>query len=74
MLKVYFENSYGERRFIGEAQNSDESWRIIHNFCEERSFRIPYIRSWTTPEGEKWYDVGSHTEFFIEIDGDSCED
>lgn len=69
-MKIYFENSYGERRPIGEAKTSDESWNIIHSFCEERNFKIPYVRSWTTPNGERWYDVGSHTEFFIEVEGD----
>ena len=68
MIKVYFKNSRDERRVIGEAQTSEESWRIIHGFCNERNFKIPYVRSWITPEGEKWYDVGSHTEFFIEVE------
>ncbi len=65
-MKLYFENSYGERRLIGEPNSSDESWKIIHNFCAERNFIIPYVRSWITPDGEKWYDVSSHSEFFIE--------
>lgn len=66
-MKLYFENSYGERRLIGEPQTGEESWKMIYNFCTERNFKIPYVRSWTTPEGEKWYDVSSHTEFFIEV-------
>lgn len=73
-IKVYFENSCGERRPIGEVHTSDESWRIIHDFCKERKFKIPYVRSWCTPEGEKWYDVGSHTEFFIEVESDCSGD
>lgn len=66
-MKLYFENSYGKRRLIGEPKNDEESWKMIHNFCADRNFKIPYVRSWTTPEGEKWYDVSSHTEFFIEV-------
>ena len=66
-MKLYFENSYGKRRVIGEPKTSDESWQIIHDFCAERKFKIYYIRTWVTPDGEKYYDVGSHTEFFIEV-------
>lgn len=73
-MKVYFENSRGERRLIGETQNSDESWKVICDFCKERHFIIHYIRTWGTKEGEKWYDVGSHTEFFIEVEDNSDGD
>ena len=66
-MTLYFENSYGERRVIGHPTTSDESWDIIHKFCEERNFKIYYVRTWTT-NGEKKYDVGSHTEFFIEVE------
>lgn len=66
-MKLYFENSRGERRLIGEPQTNRESWKIIRDFCAERNFEIPYVRNWTTPEGEKYYDVSSHTEFFVEI-------
>ena len=69
-MKMYFENSRGQRRLIGEPKTSEESWNLIHKFCEERNFKIPYVRTWGTSSGEngKWYDVGSHTEFFIEIE------
>lgn len=67
-MKLYFENSLGKRRLIGEPKTSEEGYKIIHNFCSERNFKIYYVRNWTTPDGEKYYDVGSHTEFFIEVD------
>lgn len=66
-MKLYFENSYGKRRLIGEPKTSNDSWKMIHDFCAERNFHIYYVREWTTPNGEKHYDVGSHTEFFIEV-------
>ena len=69
-MKLYFENSYRERRLIGEPKDSNESWKIMNDFCEERNFKVYYIRSWRTSNGEKHYDVGSHTEFFIEVDDD----
>ena len=66
-MKLYFENSYGTRRLIGEPSTADESWNIISHFCKEHNFKIPYVRTWATPEGEKYYDVSSHTEFFVEV-------
>ena len=68
MAKLYFENSYMERRLIGEPETTDESFKIMREFCEERNFKIYYVRSWCRPDGEKYYDVGSHTEFFVEIE------
>ena len=69
-MKLYFRNSRGERRLIGEPQTREESSKIYHKFCSDRNFKIYYVRSWTDDNGERWYDVGSHTEFFIEVDDD----
>ena len=69
-MKLYFENSYSERRLIGEPATANESWKMIHKFCEKCNYKIPYVRSWTTPDGETWYDVGSHTHFFVEVEDD----
>ena len=66
--KLYFENSYGQRRVIGEPKDDQETWDMIKTFCEERNYKIPYVRMWTTPDGKKWHDVGSHTEYFIEVE------
>ena len=67
MSKLYFEDAYERRRLIGEPKDDQESWRMIHNFCAERNFQIPYVRTWVTENGEKWYDVSSHSEFFVEV-------
>lgn len=67
MSKLYFKDRYGNRRLIGEPNDERKSWRMIHDFCAERNFNIPYVRTWMTEEGEKWYDVSSHTEFFVEV-------
>ena len=67
-MRLYFENSYGQRRIIGEPKDEQETWEVIKTFCEERNYEIFYVRSWTTPDGERWFDVGSHTEFFIEVE------
>ena len=67
MSKLYFEDRYEKRRLIGQPKDDNESWHMIRNFCEERNFKIPYVRTWTTQDGEKWYDVSSHSEFFVEV-------
>ena len=36
----------------------------IYNFCNDRNFKIYYVRSWELPEGFVKYDVGSWSEFF----------
>jgi len=64
-MKLYFENSYGDRRIIAEPETEDEAWKEIHKFCHDRCFAIQYVREWRDTDGLKWYDVGSHTEFFI---------
>ena len=63
-MKLYFENSNGKRRVIAAPKTREEAWEIIHAFCEERNFRIYYVRTWKTPDGAEVFDVGSHTEFF----------
>jgi hypothetical protein len=67
-MYLVFENSYGERILIGEPKDPTEYWKIISEFCAIRNFNIPYVRTWTTPKGEKYYDVSSHTEFFVEVE------
>ena len=67
MSKLYFENSYGKRLLIGEPTTDQECWQMIRGFCADHNFKIPYVRTWTTEAGEKYYDVSSHTEFFIEV-------
>ena len=64
-MKLYFENSYGERRVIAEPATEEEANKEIYKFCEDRNFKIYYVRTWRDKEGLKWYDVGSHSEYFI---------
>lgn len=64
-MKLYFENSRGERRIIAEPATEEEANKVIHKFCEDRNFKIYYVRTWRDKNGLKWHDVGSHTEFFI---------
>lgn len=67
-MKLYFENSIGEKRIIAEPKTEKEAVKEIHKFCEDRNFKIYYIRNWRNKEGFKVYDVGSYTEFFYLFD------
>ena len=64
-MKLYFENSRGEKRAVAEPNTEEEAMKEIYKFCEDRNFKIYYVRTWQTPDGFKKYDVGSHTEFFL---------
>lgn len=64
-MKLYFENSYGERRIIAEPESRDGALEVIHVFCEERNFKIYYIRTWRNEEGLEVFDCGSWSEFFL---------
>ena len=37
---------------------------MIKDYCQEREYKIYYIRMTVENDG-MWYDVGSHTEFFF---------
>ena len=63
-MKLYFENSKGERRIIAEPSTEEQAIETIYDFCEERNFKVYYIRSWRNNDGLKVYDAGSWTEFF----------
>ena len=64
MKAIYFEDTYGERRLIGKEETDEQVWKVIDNFLKDHKYKTPYVRTWEE-NGEMWYDVGSHTEFFI---------
>jgi hypothetical protein len=66
-MKLIFENSQGIERVIAEVADEKEAIREIHEFCEDRNFKIYYTRTWTE-NGRKTFDVGSWSEFFYTID------
>ena len=63
-MKLYFENSYGERRIIAEPATEQDAMKEIHKFCDDRNFRIYYTRSWRDDDVLKVFDCGSWSEFF----------
>lgn len=64
MYKVFFENSNGEMRCIGEEITKERANKIIIKFLEERNFKTYYQRRWNIGPNKERIDVGSHTEFF----------
>ena len=62
-MKLYFENRFGEKRLLGKYKTEKGAIRRINRFCDEHNFKIYYMRI-TETEEYKWYDVGSHSEFF----------
>ena len=62
-MKVYFENTYGDWRLIGECKEEKEVMTIIKKFLQNHHFKSHYTRYWDS-DGWRHYDVGSHTEFF----------
>lgn len=73
-MKLWFENRYGEWRVIKEhcATRQDVIF-AIREFIEECNRKWPnkkpfewyYTRNWVDDKGHTWFDIGSHTEFFI---------
>lgn len=63
-MKLYFQNSYGGERVIAEVQNEQEAMKEIEKFLDDHNYKSYYTRSWIE-NGQKWYDVGSWSEFFI---------
>lgn len=62
-MKVYFENSLGKKREIGQADNKERAFEIIKDFLFAHNFISYYTRYWEE-NGYLKVDVGSHTEFF----------
>jgi len=72
-MKLYFENSYGERRLIAQPREQTEVGLEIRRFIdkcnegkpEDKKFHSYYTRIWKNEEGLTVYDVGSHVELFL---------
>jgi len=71
-MTLWFENAYGKARQIAYCENQKEVYDSINDFIAQanaakpagaKPFKVFYIRNWEE-DGKKWYDVGSHSEFF----------
>lgn len=63
-MKLYFKDAYGNKRVIAEPKTEEDALDVIQKFCDERNFKIYYMR-WWDKDGVRTYDVGSHSEFFL---------
>jgi len=65
-MRLYFVNSYGKRRHISQVYDLRETNTIIADVLEDRGFKSYYTRMWYEKDKQElWFDVGSHTEFFV---------
>lgn len=64
-MNVYFENSEGNKRIIGEnISTHEDAYKCINEFLDDHNFKSYYMRTWY--DGNYTIvDVGSHTEFFL---------
>lgn len=68
-MTLYFENSFGKRRRISQVHYMQEVNNIISDFLEDHNYKSYYTRMWYEEDKkELWFDVGSHSEFFVVTD------
>ena len=64
-MKLYFRNSKGEKKIIGDKLKTKKDVLLcINTFLSDHNFKSYYMRTWYE-DGYTWFDVGSHTEFFL---------
>ena len=63
-MNVYFRDSHNKKRFLEEVTTKENAWKVIQRFMDNHNFTCYYTRIWFQ-DGYTWYDVGSHTEFFL---------
>ena len=64
MLNVIFENSKGQSRTIGTAENEESAFKVINDFLDDHNYKSYYQRTWKKDDKTTVVDVGSHTELF----------
>ena len=64
MASVYFCDSLGTLRQIGDAAQWQGCMKIIMDFLAEHNYHSYYQRFYSTKENCITIDVGSHTEHF----------
>lgn len=61
---VYFQRSTGELVLLADGIEEKDVGLVIRDFLQKHNYKSYYTRIWER-NGIKWYDVGSHTEFFM---------
>ena len=68
-MKLYFENSYGLRKFLCSVSTLNQANIIMSDFLKGHNYKSYYTRMWYEEEKQElWFDVGSHSEFFVLTD------
>lgn len=69
IFKLFFQNSRDERKFITDFDDMEQAFALIHADLKTRApnFKSYYTRSWQENSKEIYYDVGSHTEFYVVV-------
>lgn len=49
---------------MSDVYTPEQAWKIMKKFMDDHNFTSYYTRTWFI-DGYTWYDVGSHTEFFL---------
>lgn len=64
-MNVYFRDSHGKKRLLmSDVYTTEQAWKVMKKFMDDHNFTSYYTRTWFA-DGYTWYDVGSHTEFFL---------
>lgn len=61
---LYFKRSNGEYLLLATNLPDQKIYIYIQDFLDKHNFKSYYTRTWEV-NGERWFDVGSHTEFFV---------
>lgn len=71
-MKLYFLNSRNKSSLVEDNVSPDNVLQKIYADIAKRNphFIIYYVREWML-DGRKYYDVGSHTEFYYTKDEDA---
>lgn len=66
MYNLYFENSKKEDELVLENIPDSDGIVIkkISEICKRKGIKTPYYRIWKDNNDVKYYDFGSHVEFF----------
>lgn len=63
--KLYFKRSNRHLLPLGEVTDLSAAFARISEFLEEHNYKSDYTHMWTEESGITYFDVGSHSEFFI---------
>ena len=63
-MKVYFRDSHEKKRLLKEVETKESAWKVMQEFMDDHNFQCYYTRLWFA-DGYTWFDVGSHTEYFL---------